>query len=569
MKPISLKLLLPYTRPIVAVGILLLLGIAAFHIHRSAFRYGGLNLDLIAYRYQFETLARGRLQNPLPPCGSAFAEWEVVQDGEKAYSKYFPGHTILLLGAYVAFQGDLSFQVFLLAIFGAMATAAVARQLGGGRAALWALLLLCISPFYLATSGLALSYGSQFLLHATAIYALFRSRRSPGRRSALIWALAAGCAAGWALATRPLSSLALILPSLLLLGFDLLKGVRFSLGRFLLGGVPVILAVGGCLAYNSYLTGDLFTTPYAVYWPLDRLGFGPFRGQGAVVGQWEGVWIKAHTLKNALGIFWGNITQFDRWFLGFRGSGIFAACVVVAGLWKWKPDVEKTFLLAVGIFQPFLYGLHWFPGFNHTGPIYYFEVLVPVVILLAWSLSRTVRGPIRITLASGICILAVISGLQSCLRPVLLPMQVRTRLQQRDLDRVRATVTAPALVFVPGFRLGELLASLVNGPDPLEQRITFALDRPKTNAAVAALMPDREVWQVVRLPGPPRPMGWRLHFVKLRERLSVAPPKQIRPSGDFSSESDDCRAPTRLFDAGATKKEQSLSEDLKQPSPAP
>jgi hypothetical protein len=488
---------------------------ATLGLHRRGFVYGGINLDTIAYRYQLETFARGRIANPSPPAPELFSAWGVLDDGRHAYSKYFPGHALVLLPFYAAAGGRIEPIVPALSGLGALAVAAVAAQLGGGAAALGALGLLALSPFFLMTSATLLSHGTCLLAHALAVLGLIRSRRAASAGRAGLLSAGAGLAAGLALATRPLTAVAVVLPSAALLGLDLLRRRPGAAVRIVAAGAAFGACVALLLAYNAALTGDPLLTPFAVYWPLDRLGFGPWRGQGSTLGQWEGPFVPEHTPLLAAQMLWKNLSMLDRWLLGFQGSLVLLLGLAALRLAAARLDAERALLLAVLALQPPLYMLLWFEGLNHTGPIYYFEMLLPLAALGGWALGGLVRGRGPAVVVALLAAGAALSGWELRVRPALEPLEVVTRLQERDLAAVRAAVQGPAVVFLPETRLGNPLSSLVNGPDPLEQPIVFALDRGEAGRRLLERMPERRAWRLLLLPAEPRPVGWRIELVPI------------------------------------------------------
>jgi hypothetical protein len=490
------------------------IGFSALELHRRAFLHGGVNLDGIAYRYQLETFALGRLANPSPPLPEFFSSWGVLDDGQRAYSKYFPGHALVMLPLYAACGGRIEPLAPALAALAALAVAAVAGLLGGGAAAIGALALLGLSPFFLMTGATMLSHVTCLLAHALAVLALLRARRvaAPGRAALL--AAGAGLAAGLALATRPLTALGLALPAAGLLVLDLIRGRPAAAARLAAAGTAFAAVGALLLAYNAALTGDPLRTPFSVYWPPDRLGFGPWRGQGPDVGRWEGPFVQEHTPGLAVQILGKNLGMLDRWLLGFQGSLVLLLGLVGARLAVTRLDAERALLLALLGLQPLLYMLLWFEGLNHTGPIYYFEMWLPLAALGGWAVSGLARGR-GLAVAALVAAAAAAAGLQLRVRPALEPLEVVTRLQERDLEAVRAAVRPPAVVFLPETRLGKPLSSLVNGPEPLRQPILFALDRGEDNRRLMEALPGRKAWRLVILPAEPRPIGWRVELLPL------------------------------------------------------
>jgi hypothetical protein len=498
-----------------ALALLALIAALTLLFHLRGFRHGGLDFDVLTYRYQLQTFAEGRLANPSMPMPSFFQMWGVVDDGQRAFAKYFPGHALVLLPLYLLTGHSFAALAPLMAMLCALGMAAPCALLGGRRAALWALGLLAASPYFLLMSSNLLSHSSTLLLQASGITAWMLARRSARVRPAALWAAAAGLAFGLAFATRPLTALAVIVPAAAVFAADALRRRPRALLRLAAGAGPLVLAGAASLAYNAWMTGDPLLPPFYVYWPRDRIGFGPLRGMGAGPEAWDGPWVALHTPWQGLADLGTNLVLLDRWIFGIQGSLAAAVLVALAGLRRSGLTAERGVLLAALVLQPLLYTLLWWPGRSPMGPVYYFEMLLPVVVLAASALSGLVRGRLRWLAAALVFLVALEEGWRLRILPTLGRLERLTSLQEQSLQQIARRVEPPALVLVPASHLGKPFGALVNGPDPASQPILYALDRGEHNAELLARFPGRAAWLAVRVAAEPRPWGWRLELVRL------------------------------------------------------
>lgn len=150
----------------------------------------------------------------------------------------------------------------------------------------WPILLLTLSPFFLIMSGSLMAHPAEMFW--TALFMVAWARVVD--RGQARWAIVAGAAIGMLFLTRQFTALTV--------------GVSFGVGwaaitgwrdrdighlpaarlRRLAISVLVLFAVTAPFAlilpaYQAAVTGDPFTDPRLLYWPYDRVGFGPGAGE--------------------------------------------------------------------------------------------------------------------------------------------------------------------------------------------------------------------------------------------------------------------------------------------------
>ncbi len=333
--------------------------------------------DEVAYLFQAKTLALGRLTVPSPAQPDSFWTPFVLDDHGLRFGKYPPGWPAMLaLGALAKLPWLVNplLAALLLYLVYRLGATLYDKPTGVLAAALGA-----VSPLYLVLGGSLLSHlaTSVWLL----LFSLWFIETARGRGAR--YAVAAGAALGLAFLTRSLTAVAYAAP------FALFALVRLSrrrdpLARYL----PMLAAAGACAAllplYQWAVTGDPWLNPYTLWWPYDRIGFGP--GIGAMPGghSWHYAWINLkQDLMNAatdvlgwpwlswlpllLGLLLPVRRGRDRWLVAPF------LCLVIAYLFYWVGSPMRL----------------W-------GPRYYFEGFAPLWLLGAVGLRKAWELPVML-----------------------------------------------------------------------------------------------------------------------------------------------------------------------------
>jgi hypothetical protein len=232
--------------------------------------------DEFANLWQAQVMADGTLFTPSPPEPQSTLVPFVVDYHGRRFGKYPPGWPALLsLGARV----DLIWLVNpLLAGLALWLTYQLAKRwLGGGLAWLAAALLLG-SPMFLMLTGTLMSHNLSLVLTVGVILAwvdLFGGPARPAHPRAAI--LVVGGGLGLLALTRPLTAVGVALP---LVGHAAVLLLRSPDKRRPLLAIAALAAgLTALLPFWQYaVTGDPLLNPYTLWWPYDRLGFGPGHG---------------------------------------------------------------------------------------------------------------------------------------------------------------------------------------------------------------------------------------------------------------------------------------------------
>lgn len=331
--------------------------------------------DSVSYLIQAKYFAAGRLSLDAPPELPAFDFEKLHSDGTRWWAYGFPGWpAVLAIGVRLGVPWLVN------PVLGALTVLllhALLMRLYDAPFARRATLLLAASPWFLFMSASHMPHPVSTVWLLLVLLALHSAARGGG----LLAALGAGAALGALFLTRPLEAL-LLAP---LIGLVLLGATGQPVGwagraAFVAGGAAVASL---SFAYNAALTGSALTAPHAVwsdarwYPGADRIGFGadvgnlgwphldPLPGHGPLdvaINAQQNVymvnadlfgWVAGSLVLVIAWLLWGQRRRADRLFLGTAA------------------------LIAVG------HGVYWFSGGPDIGARYWYQVLVPLVVLTA------------------------------------------------------------------------------------------------------------------------------------------------------------------------------------------
>lgn len=337
----------------IATGILIVLSIA------FVFRQTEVTDDENTYLFQARTLLLGRTANPPPPVQKSFDNVFLINDGKQWVGKYGLGHPAavalgLLTGSRYAVTVFLSVLTILLVYL-------IARRLDWDRrTAVLAACLTAISPFYYLVSSSLLSHTTASFALALFFVALLTARKHAGTPLGALAAFAAGVALGLAFNVRPLTAVGYSLPFGVLLLFDLLRRRAGTIPLVSVAAGGFALMLGATLWYNQTITGNALVFPFTYYNADEAMGFGVY----------------GHTPVMALNNLAVSFVRLNSFLFGFPVSLMFAAIPFAFKL----GDGDRLLAGIVGSLS-FAYLFYWAPGVSDLGPVYYYEMLVPLVLL--------------------------------------------------------------------------------------------------------------------------------------------------------------------------------------------
>ncbi len=441
--------------------------------------------DEVAYLFQAKTMALGRLTVPSPAQPESFWTPFVLDYRGQRFGKYPPGWPALLA---LGVLGGAPWLVNpILAALALYLVYRLGRTLYDGRTGLLAAALGLASPLFLVLSGSFLSHLASLVW--LLLFSLWFIWTAQGRSR--WYALGAGLALGAAFLTRSLTAIAYALPFVI---YSLVQVVRRRQRHW--PNYLLVAAAGGILAallpvYQWAVTGDPWLNPYVLWWPYDRIGFGP--GIGAMPGGHSPfyAWIN---LKQDLGraatdvLGWPALSWLPL-LLGLalrprrlRDWALLApfGCLVVAYLFYWIGSPARL----------------W-------GPRYYFEgfgglwLLGAVGLLKLWDVAKDWRTWARPVLAVAL-VAVVATSLAFSVPPRMAEAHGFYGITRAQLAPIQRADLHHALVIVYAERWLEYGAMMAGMSPTLDGDVVYARGGgDEADAAVIAAYPDRSVYYLV------------------------------------------------------------------------
>ncbi|MBN1661904.1 MAG: glycosyltransferase family 39 protein [Anaerolineae bacterium] len=440
--------------------------------------------DEVAYLFQARTLALGRLTVPSPEHPDAFWTPFVLDYRGARFGKYPPGWPALLALGLLA-RAEWLVNPFLAAL-ALYLVYRLGETLYDRRTGLLAALFGLVSPLFLTLSGSFLSHlASLVWLLLFSLWFIWTAR---GRHPA--YALGAGLALGAAFLTRSLTAAAYALPFVLYSACQLVTRRQPHWPRYLL-----VAAAGGAVAallpvYQWAVTGDPWLNPYVLWWPYDRIGFGP--GIGAMPG--------GHSPFYA----WINLKQdLSRSATDLLGWPGLSWLLPLAGLALWPRRARDWGLAAPFTCLVVAYLFYWIGSPSRLwGPRYYFEGFAGLWLLAAvgarkawaWAAGQEPSAWLRRGIAGIVVVMMAVSLVAN------MPWRLEEAhgfygITRAQLDPVEQAGLENAVVIVYAERWLEYGALLAGMSPLLDDDVVYARgSNPAADAQVIAQFPGRDVY---------------------------------------------------------------------------
>ena len=320
--------------------------------------------DEIAYWWQGKVAARGEVTIPSPPEPQSFLIPFIIDHNGRRFGKYPLGWPVVLglamrLGCPACANALLAgLTVWLIFRLGAALWNEEVGVLAAG--------LTVTSPFFWLNSGSLLSHPLGLAL--STAFALLWVRWAV-REGGFPWWLPwlNGAALGALALTRPWTAVGVALPFALHGLWLLWRGTSEQRKAVVIvGAVAAGLALWH-FVWQRAVTGSPWVNPYTLWWPYDKIGFGPGHG------------VRGHTFHLA----WINF----RFSMGLGtydllGWGKFSWLFVPFGLWAVRKQAKTWPVLAV---FPALIAVYWayWVGAWLFGPRYYYEGFYSITLASA------------------------------------------------------------------------------------------------------------------------------------------------------------------------------------------
>jgi hypothetical protein len=326
------------------------------------FHETGVTDDESTFDFQAQTLLLGRVVNPPPPVANSFQNTFIINDGKIWAGKYTLGHPLII--AIGMALGDRYLLTITFSVLTLLLIYLIALKLFEDKTvARLALLLGALSPFFYLVSSTRLSHTTTAFFLALFVYLYLRARSTnETSMRALFPAFLAGIALGYAFNVRSLTALGFSVPFCVVGMIDLRQRIPGTLAKALslAAGFAVMLVF--TLGYNSVVTGNALTFPFHYYDSSEMLGFGA----------------NGHTFFASIRNLAVSVGRLNSIFLGFPISLLCLFLVVI---------LPKRFgdYVSLGILGSiaFAYIFYYSPGVSDVGPVYYYETIIPLLLLTA------------------------------------------------------------------------------------------------------------------------------------------------------------------------------------------
>jgi 4-amino-4-deoxy-L-arabinose transferase-like glycosyltransferase len=361
--------------------------------------------DEYAYHWQAKLTAEADLKVSSPPEAHEFLIPFVVDyDGER-FGKYPLGWPVVL-----SFGERLGFTRLvnpLLAGLAVWLTYRLGQKLLGDKVGLLAAGLTTISPLFLTYSGsilshtwglvLSLCFAISWLDITADISEKQDAFSQPPKIPGWLSVSTAGLSLGVLALSRPWTALGVAIPFGVHGIFMIWRGPNILRKKILLVGVITLLIGSIHFLWQFALTGNPLLNPYLLWWPYDKIGFGPGIGVAKGGHTLQQGWINT---KNSLRMTWR-----DLW-----GLGRYSWMLPMIGLVASRRHPRVWLIASVFPSLVIIYLAYWV-----SGPRYFYEGLysltIPGAAGIAWIAGWMPEQEICLTRETRIREGAVIIGL--------------------------------------------------------------------------------------------------------------------------------------------------------------
>ncbi len=355
--------------------------------------------DEFAYQWQAQVIAQGDLKIPSPPETGDFVFPFIIDHAGERFGKYPLGWPVVL--SFGERFGLIRLVNPLLAGLAIWLTYRLGQKLLGDKVGLLAAGLTTISPFFLTYTGSILSHTWGLVLSLSLVVS-WLDVTADQRPKNLGWlpTLVAGLSLGVLVLSRPWTALGVAIPfgihGIILMG----RGPNLIRKKILMvGGITMLIASLHFL-WQYALSGHPLDNPYLLWWPYDKVGFGPGIGLAEGGHTLQRAWL--HT-KHSLQLVWQDL----------YGWGRFVWVLLFIGLWAVRRRPRVWLVASVFPSLVLVYMAYWI-----SGPRYFYEGLYSLTILsaagIAWLagwLPEQVHFSARLARMRGGIVLAVCAGL--------------------------------------------------------------------------------------------------------------------------------------------------------------
>jgi len=381
------------------------------------FRGHALTDDELTYAYQASCLLDGRIGRPGLPGDHPPLEPFLVTSDVGVTGKYLFGEPLVqMVGVALGLPALVHPLLYVVTL--AAFHRAVQRLTKSTRVAAWSVALLALCPMVVLCTGTAQSQPTSLACVALACLGFAELRQDRPIRGALT----AGLALAFGLATRPQS----VASAALVIVAATARSRPRALPALVL---PIALGLGSIALYDRAVTGDALRLPWSLWLP-EHYGFGDVFDDGMFF------FGPRDLLENLL----VTLVRLDAWWMGWP----LALGMVV--LWQRadRPIAGTRLWPALAIAQTGVQLLYYSPGASDVGPIYFYELALPLAALGGAILDHwLLRAPRK---AVALLVVHLALGTVPFYVTQVVRLERLLAVLYDDVDATLATLETPALV---------------------------------------------------------------------------------------------------------------------------
>jgi hypothetical protein len=344
--------------------------------------------DEQAYTFQAKLLSRGLISMPSPKNLDLYASVFFINDG-RFFPKYSPGHALMLaagvlLGSEWLIPPILAAATVVLILY-------IGEEMYGGGVGKLAALLCVSSTYFLLMSSTLLSQTTSLFFLAAFTLAYIRAAKADG----YLYLILAGFSLGMAFLTRQLTTIVYVTPFALYSMFELFfhraslsstEGYFIGFNKSLFKRLCVLTLVfliifSVQLAYNKVQTGAALLFPFIIPEPSKdaiKVSFSKTcEDHNAFECLWNTLYERYNARRQSVEILFDTLLSWP-----FNSLFFIAVLFLTFGFNKW--DIILASIVPMLVFSYSFY----FQTLNNYGPLYYYEAILPLLLLVARGIYR-------------------------------------------------------------------------------------------------------------------------------------------------------------------------------------
>jgi hypothetical protein len=423
--------------------------------------------DEYVYVYQGQTMSEGRLTDKAHPLAIFFHFNHVAQKDGVRVGRFPPGWPIFLAAA--CYAGVPVYLVNpLLGLISLILFYRLAKMLYSEQVALWSLLVMAISSYFIFTSASFFSHTSCMLMVLAFVYCIYKFRES----RSLWYMVLAGFFIGMVITIRYYTAVLIFIPFF----FFMVKEYRVkAITIFFWMGLGCFPCLALLLIYNHSITGNFFLP--VTMWAYEDESLGFVRGHSLLKGM-------EHLVRWALMfLYWCSPAMLILyvWFLikKIRNTSK-----------RWiHPEDYAFLLLTTGYF--FYYEI----GGNQYGPRFLFEALPFLVLFVTRNVFHQNKKFIIALFIAGFVYAAVkIPVIAYREHKIILDREDPYRLVKSNEVHHAVVLISSRVCMIRPMPVGDL----TRNDAEYKNDVLFAFDIPGRNHELFAFYPDRQFYRYVR-----------------------------------------------------------------------